>query len=117
MENDPFDNWKIQTRRGIIELCILNSLEASEQYGYDLVKKLVSIADLGVTEGTVYPLLSRLRVQELVKTRLVESSSGPARKYYALTSKGRKAVQMMNTYLDSLVERSHRLRSTGEKKQ
>ena len=64
---DYFDNWTVQFRKGLLELCILNALAASkERYGYDLVKTLVGTPGLGVTEGTIYPLLSRLRVQGLV---------------------------------------------------
>ena len=60
--DDFFDNWTVQVRKGLIELCILNALAEEERYGYDLVKMLVEIPGLGVTEGTIYPLLSRLRV-------------------------------------------------------
>ena len=87
--NDFFDNWTVQVRKGVLELCILNALAEKERYGYELVKTLVAIPGLGVTEGTLYPLLSRLRVQGLISARLEESSEGPARKYYALTRAGR----------------------------
>ena len=99
---DFFDNWTVQVRKGLLEFCILNALKEKERYAYELVRKLVEIAGLGVTEGTLYPLLSRLRVQGLLKTRLVESSEGPARKYYSLTPNGRKTMKMMDTYLDDL---------------
>ena len=72
-----FDNWTIQVRKGILELCILNALETGECYGYALVKQLVSIPGLHVAEGTIYPLLSRLKQQGLVATRLEESPDGP----------------------------------------
>jgi PadR family transcriptional regulator PadR len=96
------DNWTVQMRKGLLELCVLNALAEKERYGYDLVKTLVGIPGLGVTEGTLYPLLSRLRVQGLVSTRLEESAEGPARKYYCLTAEGRKQVQLMNGYFDTL---------------
>ncbi len=99
---DFFDNWTVQVRKGVLELCILNALEDQERYGYELVKALVAIPGLGVTEGTLYPLLSRLRLQGLVSARLEESSEGPARKYYALTPEGRAIRDAMNQYLDSL---------------
>jgi PadR family transcriptional regulator PadR len=113
-KTDHFDNWTVQVRKGLLELCVLNALEAEEErYGYDLVKSLVDLPGLGVTEGTIYPLLSRLRVQGLVSTKLVESSEGPARKYYSLTPKGRKAVVFMNRHLDVLVGGSKTLRQRG----
>jgi len=107
---DYFDNWTVQVRKGILELCILNALYAKEYYGYDLVKTLVAMPGLGVTEGTIYPLLSRLRLQELVTTRLEESTEGPVRKYYSLTTKGKKTVTLMNKHLDTLIKGSHKLR-------
>ena len=100
--DDFFDNWTVQVRKGVLELCILNALAEKERYGYELVKTLVAIPGLGVSEGTLYPLLSRLRVQGLVSARLEESSEGPARKYYALTEPGRAIMKAMNEYLDNL---------------
>jgi PadR family transcriptional regulator PadR len=100
--DDFFDNWTVQMRKGLLELCILNALANRERYGYELVKSLVAIPGLGVTEGTLYPLLSRLRVQGLISARLEESSEGPARKYYSLTKAGEQAVVAMNEYLEVL---------------
>lgn len=111
--DDFFDNWTVQVKKGVLELCILNALAAEERYGYDLVKSLVEVPGLGVTEGTVYPLLSRLRVAGLISSRLEESSSGPARKYYSLTKEGRKAMEVMNQYLGELNRGVERLRKKG----
>ena len=66
-----------------------------------------------MTEGTLYPLLSRLRGQGLVTTRLEESSEGPARKYYSLTREGKKVAAMMNDYLDALNDSVSALRKKG----
>ncbi len=104
MLDNYFDNWTVQVRKGFLELCILNALEQREWYAYELVRSLVDMPALGVTEGTIYPLLSRLRVQGLVSTRLAESSEGPARKYYSLTDKGRRIVKLMNKHQRKLVE-------------
>lgn len=108
-----FNNWTVQVKKGILELCILNALAADECYGYDLVKQLVETHGLGVTEGTVYPLLSRLRVAGLITARLEESPSGPARKYYSLTNDGRKAVDAMNEYIGELNRNVERLKRKG----
>lgn len=112
--NDFFDNWTIQVRKGLLELCVLNVLLDREFYGYELVKTMVSIPALGITEGTLYPLLSRLRVQGLVKTRLEESSEGPARKYYALSNEGKRIVKMMNQYVATLAESARILQMKGD---
>ena len=111
---DYFDNWIVQVRKGVLEYCILNTLYMQERYGYDIVKTLVGLPGLGVTEGTIYPLLSRLRVQKLVTTRLEESSEGPVRKYYALTTKGKDTVESMEEHLTRLVQQSRQLRNLGD---
>jgi len=113
--NDFFDNWTVQVRKGVLELCILNALAEEERYGYDLVKTLVTVPGLGVTEGTLYPLLSRLRVAGLVSTRVEESTQGPARKYYSLTKDGRKIMAVMNEYLETLNRGTRQLLSRGGK--
>jgi len=112
--SDYFDNWTVQARKGLLDMCILQALAGKERYGYELVKTLVDVPGLGLTEGTLYPLLSRLRVQGLVNTRLEESSEGPARKYYTLTAEGRKALALMEAYMDELNEGTRTLRRTGE---
>jgi PadR family transcriptional regulator PadR len=103
MSMDPMDNWAVQVRKGVLELAILNAIGARRRYGYDMVKELVDSPVLGVTEGTVYPLLSRLRGQGLIATELEESSEGPARKYYVLSRAGRKTLDRMNAHFDQLV--------------
>jgi PadR family transcriptional regulator PadR len=100
--SDFFDNWVVQVRKGVLELCILRSLEDQERYGYELVKTLAAVPGLALTEGTLYPLLSRLRVAGLISARLEESAEGPARKYYSLTREGRRSLAAMNEFLDKL---------------
>ena len=111
--SDYFDNWTVQARKGLLDVCILRALESKERYGYELVKTLVGVPGLGLTEGTLYPLMSRLRVQGLVSTRLEESSEGPARKYYALTQEGTRVLRLMEDYMDALNKGAHSLRKTG----
>lgn len=81
-----------QLRRGVLEHCVLALLLEEERYGYDLVIEL-SDAGLLASEGTIYPLLSRLRREELVRTSWQESPSGPPRRYYSLTDQGRVALR------------------------
>ncbi len=100
--DDFFDNWTVQVRKGVLELCILSALRDQERYGYELVKTLVSVPGLQVAEGSMYPLLSRLKEQGFVETRLEESPEGPARKYYKLTEKGRTQVAAMLVYFQAL---------------
>lgn len=81
-----------QLRRGALEYCVLALLTDEERYGYDLVTQL-SEAGLVASEGTIYPLLSRLRKEELVATSWHESPSGPPRRYYRVTERGRQALE------------------------
>jgi len=99
-----FENWTVQMRKGVLDLCILGALMRGERYGYALVKELAALPGVGVAEGSVYPLLSRLKRQGLVTTRLEESSEGPARKYYRLTDGGRRLAEEMIVYF-AMMER------------
>jgi PadR family transcriptional regulator PadR len=91
------DNWEVQLRRGCLELAILAVLWDSELYGLEIIRSLESDSDLVVSEGTVYPLLSRLQGLGLVRSEWVESGGGHPRKYYALTSGGRQRAREMAT--------------------
>src|SRR3954453_3635068 len=95
MGNEFFDNWMTQIRKGTLELCALCALRGRRLYGYDLVKRLRDVGGLGMSEGTVYPMLSRFKKEGLVTTTLVESSEGPARKYDELTPRGRQLLGRM----------------------
>ncbi|MBI1320613.1 MAG: PadR family transcriptional regulator [Candidatus Hydrogenedens sp.] len=99
---DELGNWMTQLRKGLLELCIFNLLAQGELYGYDLVKRLSKVPGLVISEGTVYPLLSRLRKGGLLETRLVESASGPARRYYRLSPEGERILRLMNQYWHDL---------------
>ena len=96
------DNWTTQLRKGVLELCILNIIGRGRVYGYDIVRQLRGIDALVVSEGTIYPILSRLKRDGLVRTSLEESPEGPARKYYELTRRGEQLLGDMNGYWDIL---------------
>ncbi len=100
--SDFFDNWTVQVRKGVLEYCILTALSGGEQYGYALVKRLCSTPGLFVAEGSIYPLLSRMRAAGFVVVREEESSGGPVRKYYTLSQSGWEELQHMDSYFVSL---------------
>ena len=108
---DVTDNWTTQLRKGLLELCILNVVGRQRVYGYDIVKQLRNLDALVVREGTIYPILSRLKRDGLVKTSLEESPEGPARKYYELTRRGEQLLAEMNTYWDVLAQGIKALRN------
>jgi PadR family transcriptional regulator PadR len=110
------NTWITQLRKGLLEFCILNAISCGETYGYQLVQRLKGIDQLSVTESTVYPILSRLRQDGLVKTRDAPSSNGPPRRYFSLTAIGRHRVGAMNVYWDGLSEAISGLRATAERR-
>ena len=98
-----------QLRKGILELAILGALEHRTHYGYSLIKHLTGGNGVELTEGTIYPILSRLAREGLVNAEWAESHQGPPRKYYALTPNGKKAYRILQkefTLLHELVTRA-----------
>lgn len=87
------DKSLTQMRRGTLEYCVLALLRHEARYGFDLVKALGEADGMVTSEGTIYPLLSRLRRDGLVSTTWEESPSGPPRRYYRLTRDGEKALE------------------------
>lgn len=80
---------EIQLKKGALELCVLALLSQHDSYAYEIASRLADA--IGMGEGTIYPLMRRLQADGLVETYLVESSSGPPRKYYRLSEAGRKS--------------------------
>jgi PadR family transcriptional regulator, regulatory protein PadR len=76
----------------VVEYCVLSLLEPDARYGFEITQMLGSEGSLLLTDGTVYPLLGRLRGEGLVSTEWRESKSGPPRRYYSLTTSGRRAL-------------------------
>ncbi len=97
-----FDNWTNQLRKGVLELCILNDIRNRKMYGYEIVRRLRKIEGLIISEGAIYPILSRLKRQDLVETSIQESPDGPARKYYKLTKQGEEMISQMNAYWQAI---------------
>jgi PadR family transcriptional regulator PadR len=98
-DQETAEKWEVQLRKGCLELAMLAALWEGKLYGLEILRRLESDSDLIVSEGTVYPLLSRLKSLGLVKSEWVESEAGHPRKYYALTPAGRKrAVEMTSIW-------------------
>ena len=81
------DNTASQMRKGVLEFCILSIIKLGEAYPSDIIDKMKA-ANLNILEGTLYPLLTRLKNADFLTYRWVESNSGPPRKYFSLTDKG-----------------------------
>jgi len=101
--------WVTQMRRGWLESCIFNLLVQEELHGYGIMQRLEAIPGLGITEGSLYPLLSRLRLQGLLAVRRTEASpDGPSRKVYGLTTRGKQVLILMNTHFEDM-KRQHKI--------
>lgn len=95
------DNVKSQMRKGVLEYCILLILQKEPAYATDIIQKLQE-ARLIIVEGTLYPLLTRLKNTGLLKYEWIESTQGPPRKYYALTEQGVSFLSELETAWDDI---------------
>jgi PadR family transcriptional regulator PadR len=97
------ENTQAQMRKGVLEFCILSILAVEEVYPSDIIARMKE-SKLIVVEGTLYPLLTRLKNGGLLQYRWVESKSGPPRKYYSLTPLGQKFLDELHSTWNELVE-------------
>lgn len=106
------DNARAQMKKGVLELCILSILKRQEAYPGDIIEEMKA-SKIILVEGTLYPLLTRLKNAEILTYRWEESTSGPPRKYYRLTDKGEK---FLNELLEAWEEMVKSVKSSGVKK-
>lgn len=97
------ENTKAQMRKGVLEFCILSLLSNKEAYASDLIQAMKE-SKLLVVEGTIYPLLTRLKNDGLLSYRWEESTGGPPRKYFKATPLGEKFLEELRNTWDELVE-------------
>jgi PadR family transcriptional regulator PadR len=111
------DNTQSQMRKGVLEFCILSIIRQGEAYPSDIVEKMKS-ANLNILEGTLYPLLTRLKNADFLTYRWVESNSGPPRKYFSMTDKGLAFYQELeatwNELANAVNKLTARIESTDE---
>lgn len=96
-------NLKSQMRKGLLEYCILSIISRDESYASDILETLKD-AQLLVVEGTLYPLLTRMKNEGLLSYRWQESTSGPPRKYYALTPEGQQLLEQLDIEWQSICQ-------------
>jgi PadR family transcriptional regulator PadR len=85
------DANEVQMKRGVLELCVLAHLAAADNYAYEIATQLAR--EIGMGEGTIYPLMRRMQSEGLLEDYLVDSPAGPPRRYYRLTKSGRARLQ------------------------
>lgn len=101
-----------QFKKGILELCVLTLVRAKDTYGYELVERISQKFE--ISEGTIYPILRRLTEEKYFETYLMESTSGPPRKYYRITAVGKEFQETLlkewkefDTQVNSLLDGAH----------
>ncbi len=92
----------IQFKKGVLELCVLSLLHKKDFYGYELVDYISQY--INISEGTIYPLLRRFRAEGYVNTYLKESTEGPPRKYYTLTTVGKESYEELEIEWESFID-------------
>lgn len=102
MNENFVHKWKSQVKKGTLSFIILNVLKGNEFYGYELIEEIRKHAEIDIAAGTLYPLMNRLKNEELVSSKWVEQESGIPRKYYCLTETGTQTLIQMQEYWRSL---------------
>jgi PadR family transcriptional regulator PadR len=102
------ENTQVQMRKGILEFCILHIIARGEVYATDMLEELTS-ARIMVVEGTLYPLLTRLRKAGLVDYKWVESKTGPPRKYYTITQSGQTFLRDLDITWNDLTNATSKI--------
>lgn len=112
MSEINIENAKAQMRKGVLEYCIMATLNTTDAYASDIISKLKD-AKMIVVEGTLYPLLTRLKNAGLLNYRWVESTQGPPRKYYTLTPEGKLTLQQLHLSWNELVHSVTQINQTN----
>jgi PadR family transcriptional regulator PadR len=94
-ESDSPDRWEAQLRKGALEMAALASLWGGRLYGLEIIRFLENHSRLVLAEGTIYPILNRLKTEGLLTSEWVEAEAGHPRKYYSLTETGRERLRQM----------------------
>lgn len=108
-EGEQGDRWEAQLRKGALEMAALASLWQGRLYGLEIIRFLESHSRLVLSEGTIYPILSRLKAEGMLTSEWVEAEAGHPRKYYALTEAGRERLRAMAAAWTAFVEGLSRL--------
>ncbi len=95
VDGEEPDRWEAQLRKGALEMAALASLWRGRLYGLEIVRFLENHSQLTLAEGTIYPILSRLKDEGMLSSEWVEAEAGHPRKYYSLTSAGRQRLRLM----------------------
>jgi len=96
------EKWKSQVKKGTLTFIVLNVLRNNEFYGYEFIEEVKKLTKIEIAEGTFYPLMNRLKKEDLVTSKWVEQDSGIPRKYFSLTETGKITLGSMQDYWEDL---------------
>ncbi len=109
MNEEFIRKWKSQVKKGTLSFIVLNILKGKELYGYELIESVKEQTSIEIAEGTLYPLMNRLKKENLVTSKWVEQESGIPRKYYVLTKEGINTIVQMKKYWETLEQSIKRI--------
>lgn len=98
MNTEFLDNWQSQVKKGTLSFIVLLILDKGELYGYELIEKIKNLTAIEIAEGTLYPLMNRLKSDNLLESKWVEQETGIPRKYYLLTETGKSTLREMKCH-------------------
>jgi len=102
LKNEFLDKWKSQVKKGTLSFIVLNAISKKELYGYELIEIIKKSTAIEIAEGTLYPLMNRLKKEGLATSKWIEQESGIPRKYYILTDEGIITLKQMLNYWNEL---------------
>ncbi|MDP5076613.1 MAG: PadR family transcriptional regulator [Nonlabens sp.] len=105
------NKWKSQLKKGTLSFMVLHILKGNEYYGYELIENIKNRAKVAIAEGTLYPLMNRLKDEGLVTAKWVEQESGIPRKYYCLTEQGEETLGGMQQHWETIQKTINQFKS------
>lgn len=97
MNNEFIEKWQSQVKKGTLSFIVLLVLRENERYGYELIEEIKKVTKIEIAEGTLYPLMNRLKTDSLLGSKWIEQETGIPRKYYFLTEIGKQTVEEMKS--------------------
>ena len=102
MNKEFIEKWQSQVKKGTLSFIVLLVLKENELYGYELIEKIKTLTNIEIAEGTLYPLMNRLKTDNLLESKWIEQETGIPRKYYFLTETGKQTLEEMKIQWSNL---------------
>ena len=102
MNKEFIDKWQSQVKKGTLSFVVLLVLKENELYGYELIEEIKTLTNIEIAEGTLYPLMNRLKTDKILESKWIEQETGIPRKYYYLTELGKSTLEEMKNQWKNL---------------